>query len=45
MIYKPVAPTVSPKSTKPEDVKAWEDYYTACDHWTDMHKPCMDRNW
>lgn len=38
---KPVAPTVSPESTKPEDVQAWEDYYAACEAWVDNNKPGM----
>lgn len=42
-MLKPVAPTVSAESTKPEDVKAWDDYYAAVDAWIDSRKACMDR--
>ena len=45
MFGKPVAPSVPATSEKPEDVKAWDDYYAACETWADMQKPCMDRNW
>lgn len=43
-MIKPVAPTVSAESTKPEDIKAWEDYYAACEAWVDAQKPCMSRD-
>lgn len=45
MLIRPVAPSVPADSTKPEDIKAWEDYYDACDYYVEMSKPCMDRNW
>lgn len=44
-MFKPVAPTSSPTSTNPEDVKAWDDYYAECENWADAQKPCMDRDW
>lgn len=42
-MLKPVAPTVPADSTKPEDIKAWDDYYAECENWADAQKPCMDR--
>lgn len=44
-MFKPIAPSASPTSTEPEDIKAWDDYYAACEVWAEVQKPCMDRNW
>jgi hypothetical protein len=44
-MVQPVKPTVPADSTKPEDIKAWEDYYADCENWADQQKPCMDRDW
>lgn len=44
MYGKPVAPTASPESTDPADIKAWEDYYADCEVWAEMNKPCMRRD-
>lgn len=40
-MMKPVAPSVPADSKKPEDKKAWDDFYGECDRYNDSLKPCM----
>jgi hypothetical protein len=45
MYFTPALPTVSSTSTKPEDIKAWDDYYAECDRAVDSRKPGMSDRW